>query len=224
MNSPNVETVLRISGLWKALNGFPGLLAIVLIFVALTRAVFSLWPPLTGLPTSVSLLMAVTVGTVLALVGYFLGNFWDDKVFDPLYKPGGRWVGRSRRPLGVFPAGDDLQRARAAAAAKVVPHASECKGVYRAAAEVARRSKVKWERIEQPLILSKFLRSLIWPLGITSVALIVIGTWQVISGAEYGAWSLYAGAGCGIIGLLMFVPYFNLRVEHMQRLYEYVAR
>lgn len=56
-----------------------------------------------ALPNLQFSLSAVVVGTVLALIGYLLGNFWDAVVFDPLYGPNGRWVGRSARPLGVFP-------------------------------------------------------------------------------------------------------------------------
>lgn len=224
MNYPNVEAVLSRLGLWKAVRGLPGMVAIVLIFVAITHVALASLPVFSTLPNPQFGLSAVGVGTVLALIGYFLGNFWDALVFDPLYGPNGRWVGRSTRPLGVFPAGDDLQRARYSAAAKVVPDEPRGKGVYRAATELARKSKAKWEHIEQPLILSKFLRALIWPVGIASLSLVGTYAWHMSVGGTGSRSSLVLGAALGVVCLLLFVPYINLRVEHMHRVYEHAAR
>lgn len=224
MNYPNVEVVLNRMGLWKAVRGIPGMVAIVLIFVALAHVALSSVPAFSALSLTQFNLSAVAIGTVLALIGYFLGNFWDAVVFDPLYGPSGRWVGRSTRPLGLFPAGDDLQRVRQSAAAKLVPNEPQGKGVYRAALELARKSKAQWERIEQPLILSKFLRALIWPAGIASLALLGHSAWSTNFGDEGGTSSMVLGLGSGLVCLLLFVPYINLRVEHMQRLYEHGMR
>ena len=224
MNYPNVEAVLTRMGLWKAVRGIPGMAAIVLIFVVLAHIGLSSVPAFSRLSIPQFSLSAVGIGTVLALIGYFLGNFWDAKVFDPLYGPSGRWIGRSTRPLGLFPAGDDLQRVRQSAAERLVPNEPQGKGVYRAASELARKSKVRWEQIEQPLILSKFLRALIWPAGITSLALLGNGVWYTSIGARGGTSSTLLGLGFGLFYLLLFVPYVNLRVEHMQRLYEHVMR
>jgi len=211
-------------GLWKAVRGIPGMVAIVLIFVALAHVALSSVPAFSALPLPQFTLSAVAIGTVLALIGYFLGNFWDAVVFDPLYGPSGRWVGRSTRPLGLFPAGDDLQRVRQSAAAKLVPNEPQGKGVYRAASELARKSKAQWEQIEQPLTLSKFLRALIWPSGIASLALLGHSAWYTSVGEKGGTSSMVLGLGSGLVYLLLFVPYINLRVEHMQRLYEHAMR
>lgn len=224
MNYPNVEAVLNRLGLWKALRGMPAMAALVVIFVAIAHIALPAISLFSDLPSPQFNLSAVVVGIVLALIGYFLGNFWDAKVFDPLYGPTGRWVGRSTRPFGLLPAGDDLQRARTAAIAKLVPNAPEGKGIYRAAVIVAGKSRAKWAHIEQPLILSKFLRAFIWPTLLASLALLGSVMWQEGVG-ELGSTSIVAiGAVLGFIFVLLFVPYINLRVEHMQRLYEHVSR
>jgi len=200
------------------------MVAIVSIFVAVAHVARSSIPAFPAIPLLQFTLIAVVVGTVLALIGYYLGNFWDAKVFDPLYGPSGRWIGRTTRPLGLFPAGDDLQRVRLSAAAKLNPNEPQGKGVYRAAGELARTNKKKWEQIEQPLILSKFLRTLIWPAGIASLSLLGLNVWYASVGSTNSTSSIAWCVGFGILWLLLFVPYINLRVEHMQRLYEHASR
>lgn len=197
--------------------------ALVVIFVSIFHFALRDIYPFSHFSSLQFNLSAVVVGTVLAFIGYFLGNFWDAKVFDPLYGPTGRWVGRSERPFGLFPAGDDLQRTRAAAIAKLLPDTPEGKGIYRAAAAVARKSKTKWEQIEQPLILSKFLRAFIWPCGLASLGLIGSFLWQKGGGQLGSTSNVLLGAALGFIFVLLFVPYISLRVEHMQRLYEQVS-
>lgn len=199
------------------------MVAVVTIFVAISYIALSAISLFSTLPVVQFHLFAVVVGTVTALIGYYLGNFWDDKVFDPLYGLTGRWVERSTRPFGLFPAGDDLQRARAAAVTKLLSDTPQGEGIYRAAEDVARRSKGKWEHIEQPLILSKFLRAFLWPTGLVSLSLLAFGLWQVSIGNS-GASNIVLGALLGFIFFLLFVPYINLRVEHMQRLYQSVSR
>jgi hypothetical protein len=224
MNYANAEGILSRLGLWKAIRGVPALAAVVIIFVAVSYFALRGISILSGLDRPEFYLMTVVVGTVLALIGYFLGNFWDDKVFDPLYGLAGRWVNRETRPLSVFPAGDDLRRARASAIAKLLPNEPQGKGIYRKAVETARTSKAKWEIIEQPLILSKFLRAFIWPSGLGSLALIAFGLWQRNLDAKGCTFSLCLGALLGVLFVLLFVPYINLRVEHMVQLYRHSSR
>ena len=225
MEYPNVEAVLNRLGLWKAVRGMPAMAALVVIFVAISHIALLAISPFSRLPSPQFNLSAVVIGTVLAIIGYFLGNFWDAKVFDPLYGLTGRWIGRSTRPFGLFPAGDDLQRARIAAIAKLVLNAPEGKGVYRAAVNIASKSKARWDQIEQPLILSKFLRAFIWPTGLASLALLGSALYQKDVGGELGSTSsVVFGIVLGFVFVLLFVPYINLRVEHMQRLYEHISR
>jgi hypothetical protein len=224
MDYPNVEAVLKRLGLWKAVRGVPALAAIVIISVAVSYVSMQAISILSGLSRPEFYLMTVVVGTIVALIGYFSGNFWDAKVFDPLYGLSGRWVNRETRPLSVFPAGDDLRCARANAIARLLPNEPQGKGIYRKAVEIAQASKAKWEIIEQPLILSKFLRAFIWPSGIGSLALIAFGLWQRSLGDKGNVFSLSLGALLGVVFVLLFVPYINLRVEHMVRLYEHASR
>jgi hypothetical protein len=224
MDYPNVEAVLGRLGLAQAVRGVPALSAVVIICVAVSYVSLQAISILSGLQKPLFYLMTVVVGTVVALVGYFLGNFWDDRVFDPLYGLSGRWVNRETRPFSVFPAGDDLRRARANAIGKLLPNEPQGKGIYGKAVEIARARKAKWEIIEQPLILSKFLRAFIWPAALGSLALLAFGLWQGKFGDKGSVFSLGMGALLGVVFALLFVPYINLRVEHMVRLYEHAAR
>ena len=222
MNYPNVEALLSHLGLWKAVRGIPAMSAVVIIFIAICFTALRAIPVFSDLPSQQFYLGVVVAGTVLALIGYFLGDFWDATVFDPLYGLNGRWVNRSTRPFGLFPAGDDMDRVRAEAAAKLVPNSPGGKGVYRAAVGTVRKRKGEWENIEQPLILSKFLRAFIWPSGLACLALVVNVIWQ--KGVGDRGPGLAWAATLAVVFVLLFVPYVNLRVEHMQRLYEHVSR
>ena len=195
MSYPNVEALLNRLGLWKAVRGMPAMAALVLIFVAISFTALPAISMFSDLPSLQFNLSAVVAGAILALIGYFLGNFWDAKVFDPLYGLRGRWVSRSTRPFGLFPAGDDLHRARADAITKLAPDSPEGKGVYRAALGIARKRKAEWEHIEQPLILSKFLRAFIWPSGLASLALLANALWQRGIG-ERGTSLAFGGYAC----------------------------
>jgi hypothetical protein len=163
MDYPNVEAVLGRLGVAKAVRGVPALRAVVIICVAVSYVSLQAISILSGLQKPLFYLVTVVVGTVVALIGYFSGNFWDDRIFDPRYGLSGRWLNRETRPLSVFPAGDDLRRARANAIGNLLPNEPQGKGIYGKAVEIARTRKAKWEIIEQPLILSKFLRAFIWP-------------------------------------------------------------
>lgn len=223
MNYLKIEDTLNRLGLWKAARGTPALAGVVVVFVTVsyfalrTVADFSVAGPELYLIT-------VVAGTVLAMIGYYAGDFWDGMVFDRLYSPSGRWINRDTRPFHVFPAGDDLRRARANAVAKFLPGSPDGGGVYRKAKDAVQRSKAKWEVVEQPLILSKFLRAFIWPAGLASLALVSFGIRQKILNDERANSSLGLGALTGAIFFLTFVPYLSLRVEHMLRLYESASR
>jgi hypothetical protein len=222
MDYPDVEAVLGRLGLSKAVHAVPALPAVLIICVVVSYVSLPAISIFSGLQKPVLYLLIVVVGTVMALIGYFLGNFWDDRVFDPLYGLSGRWVDRETRPLSVFPAGDDLRRARGNAIRILLPDKPQGQGIYRKASEIA-RDKANWEIIEQPLILSKFLRAFIWPSALGSVFLIALGLWQTSVGDKGGAFSLGMGALLGVVFVLLFVPCINLRVEHMVRLYEHAA-
>ena len=104
---------------------------------------------------------------VLALITYFLGNFWDDRVFDPRYTEDpqrnvrGKWLDTSRRNcVGLLPAGRDLDQARKRTAEDLKLPSVE--GVYAAAKQQLRGTK-RATAAERLLFLSKLCRGLIWP-------------------------------------------------------------
>jgi len=72
--------------------------------------------------------------------------------------------------------------------------------------EIARTRKAKWEIVEQPLILSRFLRAFIWPSALGSPALIAFGLWQRNLGDNGSVSSLGMGALLGVVFTLLFVP------------------
>ena len=80
----------------------------------------------------------------------------------------------------------------------------------------------EWEYIEQPLILSKFVRGFIWPCFLISAASILVAIGSLILGRALNLTvMIITGAVVFCFGVLLFIPYFQLRVEHMIRLYEY---
>jgi hypothetical protein len=224
MEALKIERTLDRLGLWKAISGVPGLIAIVLLSVTLTLFALSSLPTRMPVPAHVMYLSGVVLGVLFAVVGYYLGNFWDSVVFDPLYGRDGRWIARETRPLHLCPAGADLRRYRQSAMTALFPAGHSGEGVYREAESRAWRKRVQWARIEQPLVLSKFLRSLIWPFVGLTCALLVSGLWTFLSSPQRGSLTLLLlSFTTALITALLFVPYMNFRVEHMIRLYESVA-
>lgn len=215
---------LKSVGLWKAINGYPALYVLILVTIALLELiaaeVVQLLPSLTASSLQVFI---VIVGTLLGLTGYFAGDFWDSRFFDPRYGLRGKWRHSHTRPLNVFPAGSDLNEYRDKAIQTLFGKEHSGEGIYREAKKVAKKQARKWEYIEQPLILSKFVRSFIWPCFLISISVLAAA-----GGSFLYDWGLNVTTliGAGVIsfcfGLLLFIPYFQLRVEHMIRLYEYV--
>jgi hypothetical protein len=220
------ERLLTRLGLWGAVRGPAALVASLVVTIALLE---SLTPPLGRLfpsvPTSLIQVFAVAAGVLFGLIGSFAGDFWDRDFFEACYGSHGWWLGADRGPLLVFPAGSALSRARTQAAQALARELDvEKRGIYREAVRVARRQAERWERIEHPLILSQFVRGLLWPL--LSVALLASGAAAVCPffGVEGLAWRfLAAGGGCFLFALLLLTLYSHLRVEHMVRLYQDVA-
>jgi hypothetical protein len=222
-----VKGTLGELGLRRAVADLPGLLAIVVVvFVLLEALARTFGTAGLELPEASLNVLLVVLALLLGLTGYYAGNFWDDRVFDPLYGPGGRWIYRTRRPLGVFIAGEDLQGARDAACRRLLPRDPACKGLYRAAQDaLVPTPNAELRRVVQgPLILSKMVRSFLWPLLATAVLCAIWGgahlaTARPASGARLGV----AAAGLVLLGTVLLIPYLNLRVEHLIRLYRATA-
>ena len=216
------EKVLSRLGMWGAVQGATSLVVAIILSVALLE---SLAPSVARLlsPGSPNVIhvFAVGIGLLLGLIGYFAGDVWDRVIFEAWYGPQGKWLDAARRPFLVFSTGSALKRARdqAAQAHSRKPDAEE--DVYREAVKIARRQAERWERIEHPLILARFLRGLLWPCLL--VACLVFCSAAILPGV--GAATevprfLLTGGGCLALALLCLVPYSRLRVEHMLRLYQ----
>jgi len=106
MTLPWIEKTLDRLGLWNAIRGIPGLVAIVVPSVALTYFALSQL----AVPAHIIPFAAAILGVLLSLIGYYAGNFWDSSMFDPRYGVKGRWLDRETRPYHLFPAGTDLER------------------------------------------------------------------------------------------------------------------
>lgn len=178
-----------------------------------------------GTPLPIRPFAACILGVLLSLIGYYAGNFWDSSMFDPIYGKDGRWIAKETRTYHLFPAGADLDRYRQEAVTAIFSPQHSGTGIYREAESRARSNPSQWAEIEPPLILSKFIRSYIWPCASLAAILLVYGLWVFIMDFRHLHLKvLAAGLLLAIFSVLLFVPYFNLRVEHMIRLYQWAAR
>jgi len=224
MDTSKLQAALTSLGLWKAIQGYPALLILIMVSVALLELIAP--QALLFLPSffaSAVHWFLVIIGTLLGLIGYFAGDFWDSRFFDPRYGLRGKWLHSQTRPFDIFPAGSDLKQYRDKAIQALFGEEHSGEGIYREAKKVAVKQAKKWDYIEQPLILSKFVRGFIWPCFLIAVASILGAI-----GALFFGWTLkptvliITGVVVSCFGVLLFIPYFQLRVEHMIRLYEYV--
>jgi hypothetical protein len=167
---------------------------------------------------------AVGIGIFLGLIGHFLADLWDRRLFEALYGPRGRWRAASRRPVGVFPAGDVLTRARDLAVQALPKKPDADDRIEREVAKIARRQVERWERIERPLILSRCVRGVLWPaLFVGVIAGCGALAAPVVAAAAEAARLLLVGMGCLALGTVALVPYSRWRAEYLLRLYDDVA-
>ena len=220
------EKLLTRLGMWGAMQGFFSLAAALIGSVALLE---SLTPPVARLsssvPGNVLHVFAVGIGLLLGLLGYFAGDFWDRVFFETYYGPQGKWRDVTRRPLLVFPAGSALKRHRSQAARALLRLPDTEAGIYREAVKAARRQVERWERIEHPLLLARFVRGFLWPcLFVAFLASCAAAICWLFGAATEAPRLLAAGGGCLVLALVLLVPYSHFRVEHMTRLYQDVSR
>lgn len=176
------------------------------------------------------ILTATLVGTIL----YSIGDFWDGMFFDKLYsvrypnaekhdyttKHVGKWLQREDRPLGVYPAGVQLKDARA----KFVESdesllANDGFGSYRVAKRKLKETDL-WEQVEAPILISKFIRSFIWPFVLIAFCSGLFYLWSLTSASVLMHPSIFGFFFGVCIAVLATIPYCRFRVEHMLSLYE----
>jgi len=218
------ETLLTWLGMWGAMRGFFPLTAAIVVSVALLE---SLTPPVvrlfSGVPVNLVHVFAVGIGLLLGLVGHFAGDSWD-LLFETFYGPQGKWLETSRNPFLVFPSGPTLRRHRDQAAQALPRKPDAEKEVYREAVKVAKRQAERWEGIERPLILSRFMRSVLWPCLFAAILATCGAAILPLFGAAIEVPRFLATAGGSLVlALSLLVPYSHLRFEYMVRLYRDVA-
>jgi hypothetical protein len=81
-----VRRVLEALQLDDPVTEVPALFAVIVItFVTLEVLVTQFTAVLASLTTSIAQTLLVAAALVLGVIGYFVGNFWDDRFFDPRY-------------------------------------------------------------------------------------------------------------------------------------------
>ena len=215
------------SELRDAMKVVPSLVVVSALWFVVLRYAFDQWQLLSALSAADRGSAASILAVPLALITYFLGNYWDDHVFDPRYTEDpsrrfrGKWLNTSRRNcLGLLPAGRDLDQARKQAAVNL--KLSSVEGVY-AAAKGQLRSTKDWATPKRLLFLSKLCRSLIWPSFLVAMGLIARTGYLVLTEGQVNGTSLLGALVATGFGLLLFVPYVHLRVEHMLEMYRRVS-
>jgi hypothetical protein len=175
------------------------------------------------------ILTATLVGTIL----YSIGDFWDEMFFDKLYsvrypnaekhdyktQHEGKWLRREDRPLGVYPAGVQLRDARKKFIESDESLSKDGFGIYRAAKRKLQEADL-WEHVEAPILISKFIRSFIWPFVLIAICSGSFYLWSLITTSDLMHPSIFGFFFGMCIALLATVPYCRFRVEHMLSLYE----
>lgn len=213
------EKTLRFLGIMRALKGFPGQFAVAMLSIALVEALYQSLGIPAGLIAGVNQqVVVIIVGALVGVIAYTAGNFWDRVVFNRLYGLEGT---RLNKPASTFfPSGTDLKRTRNKAIEIVQSVDSDGVGIYRDCLDIVKSDEALWKSIEEPIVLSKVARALIWPCVLTifgSGLAYLVGPalgWQIKAAALL---SVALGSAC--FAIILFIPFFEYRVEHMIRLY-----
>jgi len=213
-----IDAFLKWAGLMKAVKGTPSLLITILAAVVVMECIAISFPAQYRAILQPALFI---IGIAVGLISVRGGDYWDRKIFNPRYGLDGKWL--NRHPPALFPPGSDLSRYRNLAieklkpTGKVDPETGE--GVYRECMRILREYPARLNRVEQPNILSKFARNFIFPFFVAAIFFLVVFMYKLI--ADNNAAPLIAAASlvCLAIAVLLFIPYFSSRVEHMIQVY-----
>lgn len=218
------EKLLTWLGMWGAMRGPVPLASAIAVSIALLEL---LTPPairfFPAVPVNLIHVFAVGIGVLLGLVGYFAGDSWD-LLFETLYGPKGKWVGRTDRSFLMFGPGEPLNRQRSVAVQAIPRKPDSDHDIYREAVKIAKRQVERWDGIEHPLVLSRFFRALLWPfLFAAFLAFCGAVIFPLVGAAAEARRLLATFAGCLVLTLACLVPYSRRRMEHLVRLYRDVA-
>jgi hypothetical protein len=213
-----IDAFLRWAGLLKAVKGTPSLIVTILAAVVVMECVAISFPAEYRAMLQPAFFI---IGVAVGLISVKGGDYWDRKVFNPRYGLNGKWL--NRRPPALFPPGSDLSRYRDIAVqrlkptGKVNPETGE--HVYRESMRILRDYPARFDRATQPNILSKFARNFIFPLFVAAILFLVTFIWKLTTGDNRAALMLAASVLCLAVAVLLFIPYFGFRVEHMIQVY-----
>jgi hypothetical protein len=217
-----LDDFLKWTGLLKAVKGTPSLLAAIIASVATMECV-AVSVPIEYRTLAVVQPVLLVLGVLVGVISVEAGNFWDRKVFNPRYGLGGTWL--TNHPWAVFPPGSDLKYYRDRAIKKLKPDGNidpeTGERVYRESKKIVERYPARWAWVDEPNTLSKFARNFIMPF-LAAAVLFVAEFARRLLASDWGfAMTLTAVAAtvCIILAILLFIPYFSCRIEHMIRLY-----
>lgn len=94
-------------------------------------------------------------------------------------------------------------------------------GVYKIAEEQLRKAN-QWAKVGSFLFLSKVCRNLIWPFFLFAGGLFTNTVYIAVIERRFHSDVFTTAVISLIIGAFLFIPYINLRVEHMNLLYRRV--
>lgn len=212
--------------LFDAAKGVPGLTAFAAFWFLLIIYCFGR-SQLFGETSAGGRVGLSLIAFLFALPTYFLGSIWDRFVFDPLYTVNeargfdGRWLKRNQQPFfGLLPAGDDLNRQRKNATQSLQMTTGD--GVYLEATRLIENLE-QWKGIRHLLVLSKLSRSLILPLLLLGVGMVAQTVYLYINKGSLDLLALVGGVVALTLGLALFLPYLDLRVKHLIKVYQTAA-
>jgi len=224
-HTPLVERLLTWLGMWGGMRMFSpiaaALVGAVVLLEGLVPAAAQVFPRAS---LNTIHFLAVGVGLLLGVIGHFVAEFWDRVPFAAYYGPKGRWLDAVDPPFLVFPAGESLKKAHELMVQAILRKPEKGADIDREAIKVARRQTERWERIERPLILARFVRGFLWPC--VFAACLAGGGALVASLLGAGVQAprfLLLGVASLLALLLLLVPYTRLRVEFLLRLYRDVS-
>lgn len=219
-DSMSSKRTLLWLGLLGPIKAFPALLATIAASIAALEVSWLSLPTATLEQMSAMQVLIVVGGSLIGLIAHRSGNVWDAWVFNPRYGIDGSWL---EKRAGLFPSGLDLAAARSAAVETIFGNTHSGVGVYREASDRVRKQEQEWNYVQTPLTLSKLARSFIWPFVLAALGFFAVTVLSFLQG--HSILILVTGIVVSLtMATLLFVPYFDLRIEHMIRLYRAVAR
>jgi len=210
------------SELSSAIDETPALIIPVLVSFAALEAIPRNGTVLARVPPVSFHLLAGCLAALLGVIFYAGGDFWDKVWFDPRYKPDGSWT---KKAPPLFPSAENLVKRRRAAADLLLTGDDRRtqSGCYVEAEELV-RSRGRWKEVQGAVVISKFVRSFIWPSLLGFVLLVVLTLVNWTEPSERAQLHALLAACCLFVAGSSFAAYAKFRVKHMEQLYRLASR